>query len=60
MAELDRELTRGSGFVARAEDLNRLVSPLFTLARSLLERRPKRPPARHGHHGESQDEPAAP
>src|SRR5262249_27967840 len=29
MAALDRELTRGSSFVARAEDLNRLVSPLF-------------------------------
>ena len=60
MAELDRELTRGSGFVARAEDLNRLVSPLFTLARSLLERRPQRTPARHSHHGERKDEPAAP
>jgi AcrR family transcriptional regulator len=39
MATLDRELTRGSGFVARAEDLNRLVSPLFSLGRSLFERR---------------------
>lgn len=60
MAELDRELTRGSSFVARAEDLNRLVSPLFTLARSFLERRPRRTPSRHSHHGERQDEPAAP
>jgi AcrR family transcriptional regulator len=39
MAALDRELTRGSTYVARAEDLNRLASPLFSLARSLLERR---------------------
>lgn len=60
MAELDRELTRGSSFVARAEDLNRLVSPLFTLARSLIERRPRRTPSRHSPHGERQDEPAAP
>lgn len=42
MAALDRELTRGSSFVARAEDLNRLVSPLFSIARSLLESRPSR------------------
>ncbi len=42
MAALDRELTRGSTFVARAEDLNRLVSPLFSLARSLLEPGPGR------------------
>jgi AcrR family transcriptional regulator len=42
MAALDRELTRGSTFVARAEDLNRLISPLFSLARSLFEPRPSR------------------
>lgn len=42
MAALDRELTRGSGFVARAEDLSRLVSPLFALARFLVERGPPR------------------
>lgn len=42
MAALDRELTRGGTFVARAEDLNRIVSPLFSLARSLLESRPRR------------------
>ena len=42
MAALDRELTRGSTFVARTEDINRLVSPLFTLARSLFEPRQKR------------------
>ena len=46
MAALDRELTRGSSFVARAEDLNRLVSPLFSLARSILESRPRRSPSR--------------
>ena len=59
MAALDRELTRGGGFVARAEDLNRLVSPLFSLARSVFERRPSRGPSRRGGHGESKDEPTA-
>ena len=39
MAALDRELTRGERLVARAEDLNRLASPLLTLTRSLFERR---------------------
>ncbi len=39
MAALDRELTRGETLVARAEDLNRLASPLLTLTRSLFERR---------------------
>lgn len=39
MAALDRELTQGGRFVARAEDLNRIASPLFSLARSLFERR---------------------
>jgi AcrR family transcriptional regulator len=58
MAALDRELTRGSGFVARAEDLNRLVSPLFTLARSLVERGPRATRNRSSH-PESQDERAA-
>jgi hypothetical protein len=52
-------LTRGGGFVARAEDLNRLVSPLFSLARSLFERRPSRGPSHRGGHGESKDESAA-
>jgi AcrR family transcriptional regulator len=42
MAALDRELKRGSSFVDRAEDLNRLISPLFSLARSLFESRPNR------------------
>jgi len=59
MAALDRELTRGGGFVARAEDLNRLVSPLFSLARSVFERRPTRQPSHRGGHGERTDEPAA-
>ena len=39
MAALDRELERGGRFVARADDLNRLASPLFSLARALVERR---------------------
>jgi AcrR family transcriptional regulator len=39
MAALDRELTNGGKIVARAEDLNRLASPLFSLARALWERR---------------------
>ncbi len=38
MAAIDRELTRGARFVTRAEDLSRLVSPLFSLARTLLDR----------------------
>jgi AcrR family transcriptional regulator len=59
MAALDRELTRGGDFVARAEDLNRLVSPLFSLARSLFERRPSRGSSRRGGHGESKDKAAA-
>jgi AcrR family transcriptional regulator len=59
MAALDRELARGGSFVARAEDLNRLVSPLFSLARSLFERRPRRAPSHRGGHGERTDEPAA-
>jgi AcrR family transcriptional regulator len=46
MAALDRELTRGSSFVARAEDLNRLVSPLFSLARSFWESGPRRSQSR--------------
>jgi hypothetical protein len=40
MALLDKELERGSKFVSRAEDLNRLASPLVSLARALFERRP--------------------
>ncbi len=40
MAVLDRELERGGKAVARAEDVNRLISPLFALGRALFERRP--------------------
>jgi hypothetical protein len=39
MAVLDRELTNGGKIVARAEDLSRLTSPLFSLARAFWERR---------------------
>ncbi|MGH6867926.1 MAG: TetR/AcrR family transcriptional regulator, partial [Methylocella sp.] len=56
MAALDRELIRGGGYVARAEDLNRLVSPLLSLARSLFERRPSGGTSHRGGHGESKDE----
>ncbi len=42
MAALDRELTRGSTLVARADDVSRLVSPLFSLARSLFTARASR------------------
>lgn len=43
MALLDRELTRGGKIVSRAEDVNRLASPLFSLARAMFERRPDYP-----------------
>ena len=43
MALLDKELERGGKFVARAEDVNRLVSPLVSLTRALFERRPSAP-----------------
>ncbi|MGH6813262.1 MAG: TetR family transcriptional regulator [Methylocella sp.] len=59
MAALDRELTRGGDFVARAEDLNRLVSPLFSLARSLFERRPRQGASPRGGRGDSKNERAA-
>jgi AcrR family transcriptional regulator len=39
VAALDHELTRGGRLIARAEDLNRLTSPLFSIARALFERR---------------------
>jgi AcrR family transcriptional regulator len=39
MAALDRTLTRGGRFAARADDLNRLTAPLFSIARALFERR---------------------
>jgi AcrR family transcriptional regulator len=38
LAVLDHELTRGGRFIAHAEDLNRLTSPLFSIARALFER----------------------
>jgi hypothetical protein len=37
MAALDRELTRGGQIVARVEDLNRLATPLRSLARAALD-----------------------
>ncbi len=40
MALLDKELERGGKFVARAEDVNRLISPLFALGRAFFERQP--------------------
>ena len=43
MALLDKELTRGGKIVSRAEDVNRLASPLFSLARAMFERRPDYP-----------------
>jgi AcrR family transcriptional regulator len=39
MALLDRELTRGGRFVARANDLHRLASPLRSIARAVCRRR---------------------
>jgi hypothetical protein len=59
MAALDRELTRGGTWVARAEDVNRLVSPLFSLARSIFERRPSRSAASGRNTSEHMDEHAA-
>ena len=43
MTQLDKELTRGGKIVGRAEDLNRLASPLLSLARAMFERRPDYP-----------------
>lgn len=43
MALLDKQLTRGGKFVSRAEDVNRLTSPLLSLARAMFERRPNYP-----------------
>ncbi|HXW70940.1 MAG TPA: TetR/AcrR family transcriptional regulator [Methylocella sp.] len=56
MAALDRELTRGSQFVARTEDLNRLVSPLFSLARSVFDYRSARSANRRMRRGEEHGE----
>ena len=57
MAVLDRELTRGGRFVERADDINRLVSPLISLARAMFERRPDYP--RETADSFKADEPAA-
>ena len=59
MAALDRELTSGGRFVARAEDLNRLASPLFSLARSLFERPRVSSEAYHGRAHAAREERAA-
>ena len=39
MAALDKQLTRGETWVARVEDLDRLVSPLRLLGRTLMDAR---------------------
>jgi AcrR family transcriptional regulator len=59
MAELDRALTRGGRFVARAEDLNRLASPLFSIARALFERRRAAPSYKQRDWDEKKDDHAA-
>ena len=43
MSQLDTELTRGGKFVSRVDDVSRLVSPLLSLARAMIERRPDYP-----------------
>ncbi len=43
MTALDKELTRGARIVGRADDLDRLVSPLLALTRAMFERRPDYP-----------------
>jgi AcrR family transcriptional regulator len=53
MAVLDEELTRGGRLVERAEDLNRLTSPLFSIARALFERRRSDARATHERDDES-------
>lgn len=57
MAALDRELSRGEQFVARAEDLNRLASPLVSLARALFTRRRPSTTGTRARHAETMDEP---
>lgn len=59
MAALDRELTQGGRFVERAEDLNRLASPLFSLARALFERRRVSPDGYRSRAGDARGERAA-
>jgi AcrR family transcriptional regulator len=48
---LERELSRGSAVLARVEDVGRLTSPLFSIARSFLDRR--RNPAQGSSHEDS-------
>ena len=38
-AVLERELSRGSAVLERVEDVGRLTSPLFSIARSFFDRR---------------------
>jgi AcrR family transcriptional regulator len=57
MAALDRELSRGEHFVARAEDLNRLASPIVSLARALLMPRRSTTGGARSHRAERSDEP---
>ncbi len=59
MAALDRELTRGERFVARAEDFGRLAAPLLTLTRSLFERRRAAPGHDEGDANEADAKPDA-
>ena len=58
MALLDKELTRGGKIVSRAEDVNRLASPLLSLARAMFERRPDYP-RETGKSWKKEEEPAA-
>jgi hypothetical protein len=50
MPALDRELTQGGKIISRVEDLSRLASPLFSVARALFDRRQSRsrPTSTHG------------
>jgi hypothetical protein len=41
MSALDRELTRGGRLVSRAEDLHRLSTPFRSVARALMQGRPR-------------------
>jgi hypothetical protein len=59
MAALDRELTRGETLVARVEDMNRIASPLRSLARTLFDRArtPRAPRASAGWDDEGPQDP---
>lgn len=39
MTALDKELTQGGKIISRVEDVQRLVAPLFSIARAFIERR---------------------